>query len=66
MKWMGAWWMDGWIVSLSNEIEDPSMHDSLDQLYIKTFGYSKPKPSYNIALMIAKVTIMTIMANVAS
>jgi hypothetical protein len=23
LKLMGAWWIEGWIVSISNELEDP-------------------------------------------
>ena len=66
LKLMGAWWIEGWIVSLSNEIEDPVMHDSLDQLYIKHFGYSKPEPKSVLALALVKVTVMTVMANLTS
>jgi hypothetical protein len=33
--------MDGWIVSLSNELEDPQMQPALESFYIRFFGYAR-------------------------
>lgn len=63
---MGAWWMDGWIVSISNELEDPQMQPALESYYIRFFGYARQSPTRMLMWSLAKVTIMTIMANLTS
>lgn len=66
LKLMGAWWMEGWIVSISNELEDPVMQPALESYYIKYFGYARQSNDRMMMWALAKVTLMTIMANLTS
>lgn len=65
MRLFGAWWIDGWIVSLSNEIQDPSIEPALERMYVRHFDYTEPNPNYVLWMMIAKTVIMTIVANIS-
>jgi hypothetical protein len=58
--------MDGWIVSLSNEIEDDSLRPAFESMYVKVFGYETQTNDKILWLALAKVTVMTVMANLTS
>lgn len=64
-KFFGAWWIDGWIVSLSNELQDPSIEPALERMYIRHFDYSEPNPNYVLWMMVAKTFFLTIVANIS-
>jgi hypothetical protein len=65
LKVLGAWWIDGWVVALSNDIQDPSNEQAMEQLYVRHFGYSNPNPNYVFWFIIGQSLVMTIVANVS-